>query len=329
MDAEGAQWFLTALGDAGELDPTSPEAAREPSQAPPLPTHILPCSPSCDALPDQQAVDILKGMSLARRWQLFRRGMANQRAQSNLKIRPLPSQASSEPTVHRLLHRHWDAEQVRRMQETARRLTPPGPGLYARYLAAAVIRALHRLYNELGAQTDAYMITLPMRVGISHPQSDLLKTRGVPGNYLITPMICCTPRQAADRRLLADAIFQQIREYLQNELDLAQWAVMQAATLIHGWFYPLIFKLSMSVNAMTSGFSYYTGIQRPLRSIAGARVTNCWGGGPVPMPPGWNPVFSMFEGKLNLSLTYERPAIPDDLAGRYADLIEAEAFGSP
>ena len=214
------------------------------------------------------------------------------------------------------------------MQAAAKQAVPAGPAPYARFLAASVMRALHRLHEENSVSTDAYMITLPMRVGASQPEARLVEKRPVPGNFLVTPVICCTPQQVADRRVLDEAVFDQVQDYLRQELDLAQWTLMRAASLIHAWFYPLIFKLSMGVNVLSSGFSYYGAIEQPVRSIAGATITNCWGGGPLPMPPGWNPVFSKFGDGLNLSLTYARPAISDELADRYLELIASEAFGS-
>lgn len=320
MDAEGAQWFLGKMGERPEprdsqYDGSGPGAEASTGRR------------SC-LLPDDQSPRILAGRSLRDRWRLFRRGMASQRVADGLTIRPLVSKSPRGRSEQRVLHKHWNAGQVSRMQDSAKQAVPSGPAPYARFLAASVMRALHRLHEDHGAATDAYMITLPMRLGVSQPAANLMEKRPVPGNFLVTPVICCTPRQVADRRVLDQAVFDQVQDYLRQELDLAQWTLMGAASLIHAWFYPLIFKLSMGVNVLSSGFSYYGVIEQPGRSIAGATITNCWGGGPLPMPPGWNPVFSKFGDGLNLSLTYAWPAISDELASRYVELIALEAFGS-
>lgn len=316
MDAEGAQWFLGSMGERDEPPCDSRDAGAEASTD----------RPSC-LLCDDQAPQILVGRSRRDRWRLFRRGMASQRIADGLTVRPIVPETPHVRCEYRLLHKHWNADQVGRMQATAKRSVPSGPAPYARFLAASVMRALHRLYEEQGAVTDAYMITLPMRVGASRPEADLVGKRPVPGNFLVTPTICCTTEQVADRQALDQTVFDQVQDYLRQELDLAQWTMMRAASLIHAWFYPLIFRLSMGVNVLSSGFSYYGVIKQPGRSIAGATITNCWGGGPLPMPPGWNPVFSKFGSELNLSLTYTRPAVSDELAGRYVELITSEAFG--
>jgi len=321
MDADGAQWFLRDMGQRTEPQHDSRSAGPGPC------AKALSGRPS-HSLPDDQAPRILTDRSLRDQWRLFRRGMASQRVAAGLTIRPFVLQSPRGRTEHRLLYKHWDAEQVRRMQATAKESVPSGPALYARFLAASVLRALHRLHEDHRVCTDAYVITLPMQVGASQPGSNLLARRSVEGNFLVTPTICCTPAQVADRRVLNAAVFDQVQCYLQQELDLAQWTMMRAASLIHAWFYPLIFKLSMGVNVLSSGFSYYHAMQQTGRSIAGATITNCWGGDPLPIPPGWNPVFSKFGDELNLAFTYPWPAISDEIAGRYVELICSEAFGT-
>ena len=66
-----------------------------------------------------------------------------------------------------------------------------------------------------------------------------------------------------------------------------------------------------------------------IRSIAGAKITNLWGCAPMAVPPGWNPIFNKFEGQMNLVLSWAHPAVPDELARRYVDLIEEEIFEPP
>ncbi len=66
--------------------------------------------------------------------------------------------------------------------------------------------------------------------------------------------------------------------------------------------------------------------RRRIRSIAGTRITNMWGCAPMGTPPGWNPIFNKFEGRINLVLSRAHPAIPAELAHRRVDLIEEDIF---
>ena len=306
MDAEGAQQFLASLGD----DP--PTVAKSPRNA------------STMLSADDDPPRVLSKLPRSKRLSIIRRGMRARRE--------LPDQKPSKPLLnsgdafhdYAVIHRHWHGESFSRMRDDARRLTPPGPASFSRYLAAAVCRAQRRLYEELKHSAKAFFITFPMRVGISEPAGKLFERRPLIGNYLVAPTICVLAEETRDRAVLSDVILQQVQRFLAARGDVAQWALLELASLWHAWFYHWIFRLPLSVNQCSSGFSYYAEIKNHLKTIGGAKVINIYGGGPTTTPPAWNPVFSKFGDNLNLSLTYSRPAISDEWARRYADLIEDE-----
>lgn len=306
MDAEGAQQFLASLGD----DP--PTVAGSPEDA----SSIL----SADDDPPR----VLGSIPLYQRPGIIRRGFRARRE--------LPDLGPSQPLLHSrgafgdyaVLHRHWHGQPFGRMRDDARRLTPPGPASFSRFLAAAVCRAQRRLFEELKHPANAFFITFPMRVGTSEPTGRLFDRRPLIGNYLVAPTISVLAEETRDRALLSDVVLQQVQQFLSARGDIAQWALLELASLWHAWLYHWIFKLPLSVNQCSSGFSYYAEIKNHLTSIAGAKVVNIYGGGPTTTPPAWNPVFSKFADNLNLSLTYSRPAMSDEWAVRYADLIEDE-----
>ncbi|HWL92249.1 MAG TPA: hypothetical protein VNT79_01830, partial [Phycisphaerae bacterium] len=307
MDAEGAQWFLNELtrcADGGDSANALPPGLRS----------------------DQDAIDPLGSFSSLGRWKLFKKGTSYQRSASKFRIRQMPPNPARGPTDHRVIHRNWTAEQTREMQAIAKQLSPVGPRLYARHLAACVVRAIHLLYSERGVDTGAYLITLPIRVGASDPANSLFARRPMIGNYLVSPLLCIAREHADDQKAVGKAIHAQLTDYLARRGDLLQWAMMWAASLIHAWAYELIFSLPFGGGRFSTGFSIYGEIDPPVRKIGGATVVNLWGGGPNVNPPALNPVFSRFGDRLNLTMTYTRPAVSDETAEEFVLLIERHMF---
>lgn len=306
MDAEGAQLFLASLGD----EPPTVAAHTGDKHA------VL--------LPDHQTPRVLKDYSWLKLIGMIRRGMGAGRALKNVGAQHEIPDSKARFGGYAVLHRHWDGEVFTQMRAAAKRLTPGGPAMFSRFLAAAVCRAQQRLHVERGGRAEAFFITFPMRVGFSRPDGRLFERRPLVGNYLVAPTLRVLETETTDRAVLSAEILRQVEAFLAASGDIAQWALLELAALWHAWFYHLIFKLPLSVNRCSSGFSYYGEIKGHLRTIGNARVKNIWGGGPTTTPPAWNPVFSKFGEQLNLSLTYSRPTIGDDLARRYAELIEDE-----
>lgn len=149
------------------------------------------------------------------------------------------------------------------------------------------------------------------------------------GNFLVSPMLCIPRRIVDDRCAIGELIANQLTDYHTRRGDLLQWTMMWAASLIHAWVYELVFALPFGGGLFASGNSFYGEINPPIRRIGNVTITNLWGGGPNTTPPGLNPVFSRFGDRLNLTLTYTRPAISDATASEYVKLIECEMFGEP
>ncbi len=317
MDAEGAQWFLN------ELTRCEATAASRGSDEFSITSPLeWPAGLAADAA----AVDPLDHVGFLAKWGLFKKGIAYQGSHSKHRIHLLPAESKTGPIDHQAIHRNWSAEETARVQQVAKVHTPPGPALYARNLAACVVRAIHRLYTDRGIATDAYLITLPTRVGLGDDARRMFERRPMIGNYLVSPMLCIPHDAAEDRRAVGEVILAQLAEYQALRGDLLQWSMMWAASLIHAWVYELIFLLPLGSGRFASGFSFYGETDPPVRQIGPARVLNLWGGGPNTNPPALNPVFSRFDERLNFSLTYTRPAVSDVTAGAYVHLIESEMF---
>jgi len=299
-DAEGAQWLLAEWGRCVSGEHAGPDAG---------------------LLADHSSLRVLKDIGLVRRARGALRAVRNYPAGAARAMCPLEVDAVSD---HRMLHRHWDAHDFAEIRTHAKQQSPPGPALYARFLAACVIRAAH----ELATHTDGaeLVITFPMRARIGR-QAEHIAARPLPGNYLTAAEIRCPADEADDLRKIGDHVHAQVSAWLEGHNELDQWALMWAAGLIHNRVYLTCLRRSLSARHYSSGFSLYGEIAHPLRRAGDARVTNIWGGGPIVAPPGVNPVFSRFERRLNLTLTYARPAISDNLAHRYVDAIEAAMFG--
>ena len=310
MDAAGAQWFLAELSRLGELgsDVIEQEARNR-----------LP-----EISSDDQTVYPLRGASLMKRLGLFLSSFRAQRQHSRFKGETL---FKTKPRFknQRYIHRRWDAQRIKAMAE---KHVPPGAGLYARYLAVCVFRAIHRVFADFHIEPEAYFISMPQSVSDFGQANASSPVRPVPGNYLVTPTLWGRRDLIQDKRALCEDLDRQLKAYHENRTALMQWAMLWMASSSRAFFYQWLMRLPLGLETLSSGFSYFREISRPFRTLCGARVTNLWGAGPLPTPPGWNPVFSKFDDKLNLALTYPRPAISDNLARRYVELIESEIFES-
>ncbi len=318
MDAEGAQWFLAEVGAHSRPDRRLLTADDRPIDLP----------------PDHHVVNVLVGRSIVERYRLFRRGLAYQKAHKGLNIRPIigEEEAGGRPeppfSDYRAAHQHFSPEQLSQIKANAKKLAPPGRALYARFLGGCVIRAIHLLYTELEIKTDAYLLTLPVRVTMEDERGHPVLRRPIIGNYLVSPTLCVLRQRADDMHAIGEDIFQQLGDYHHNHVDIMQWAMLWTASLMRVSVHQLLYRLPLGFENLSSGFSYYGEIAHPVVSIAGAKVVNVYGGGPQPTPPGMNPVFSSFKGRLNLSLTWNSPAIPDKLALRFLKLINEAVFAA-
>lgn len=301
MDAEGAQWFLAEISrldapDTGEL----PKELR----------------------PDGEALDVLAGRSWRARLKLFRRGLGSRGEHGKVLRQGVCVPAAPETVRACVRQRVFEAPDVARIEAHARETCPGGPGIYSRYLAGCVIRALHRLYVARGLEVDSYLVTLPMSVRPPGP-------RPVHGNYLVAATLSGRRERVGDARALAADLAEQLRRFRDEDLAVANWALMWAAGFMRAWQYRIMLRLPIGLEPYASGFSYYGEIDPPLREFLGARVTNLWGTGPLSAPPGWNPLFCRFGQRMNFTITWLSGCIPDGLAEEFALEIEREALEGP
>lgn len=312
MDADGIQWFASEMGRLQTPGPVAGEGAARG-----FPPGLVA---------DDQPLDVLAGVSIKRRLGLFGEAFTATPERRRLRIKPLLDGPPGRRLRQRLIHKCWPARELVRMRGQARRWAPPGPAHHARYLVMCVIRALHRLYTERGVKTDAYLVPFPINLTAISGAGNGPVPRPVPGNYLVSPTICAGRDLVEDKAALGREVLRQIEAYNEKRMHLAQWSVIWLASLMRASMYRWALRLPLGLETLASGFSYYGPISRRIRSIVGTRITNMWGCAPMGMPPGWNPIFNKFEGRMNLVLSWAHPAIPAELARRYVDLIEEEIF---
>lgn len=305
MDAEGALWMLAEI----DADSAADEARN----------NLI------DGLhSDKRLNDPLAGNGFLRRLSLLSQSFSAQQHSAGKSIRTLFDHQHPPFEDYRYIHRSWNRDIATAFKEKARAATPAGPALYGRFFAVCVLRALHRLFTERGVETDAYLITMPQNLSYIGAADPKKHTRPLQGNYIVSPTLFGDRKIIDDRAALSASLAEQLDAYRANEVHLKQWAMFWAADWSRWWFYQMLMRLPLGLEALSSGFSYYGEIRYPIREICGARVTNLWGAGPLPTPPAWNPVFSWFDGVLNFSLTYTRPVVSDELARRFSELIFAE-----
>lgn len=312
MDAEGAQRFFSEMD---RLASGNAEASVRSVQGPSAATQA-----------EYQAVDPLRGYSRLARWRLAGRCFQRLRQDYGPGAQPLHPRIFPPAVDHRCLLRSWSPDECQSIRANAQHTTLPGPGLYARHLLACTIRALDRVYARQGVTSDAYLLTMPFRMPLDRQADSSSSTRPVHGNYLVPLTICGRRALAENRSALGEDILRQYKRFTQEGDDVMWCAMMWALGHLRLSMYQALLRLQLGFAPLASGFSYYGEIEPPLRSFLGGRVLNQWGTGAVATPPGWNAVFSRCGDRLNLAITYARPAIPDALAEQYARWLEEEMF---
>lgn len=302
MDAGGAQWLL------GEMHRLAVEPPSEPPAA---------------LLPDDARVNPLAGVGSLRRWTMLLHRAARCRPRVSLPGSGLAMSLPDRPADSRRLRylvRSWSAEVTARVQALAKDVTPPGPGLYSRYLAACVLRAVKHLHTEHGRHLPVYGLMFPMSV-------PGMTARPLPGNYLVAAPLLVAPERLSDRRVLGTDIAQQLGNFRAQDGERSSWALQRLLAQLRAGQYRRLLGRETERQPFVTGFSYYGEIDPPLRKFLGHEITNFYGGGVISIPPAWNVTFSRFSERVNLLIAWPDEAFPPRVVERYADLIEAEAIG--
>ena len=300
MDAEGAHLFLRELSRLADA-PDSPR-----------PAGLLPLQQRNDPLDDQ---------SLVQRLKLFRAGMKAHSRTNGLPAKRLLIGPPDGPIPYRYTVRFGAAEDFERIKANARRFAPPGAGLYARFLAACVLRALHRLYRRHNVDTPNYLLAFPS--GINAPGSP----RTVTGNYVVVYTIAAGANQVEDMNGLGEHIQKQVAGFREPHAGRDQWAMFWMAGQMRPWQYRRLMWTSMGNTRVHSGFAYYQAdTDPPWRHLAGAEIEGVRLGGVVMSSPGWNAVFCRYRERMVFNLSWMSGCCQEHIATEYADLVAEEAL---
>lgn len=304
LDGPGVLWLYQELGrlmDPSELPEDLPEGL--------LPDHEIPRP--------------LAGLSWRERWTLFWAAVGGDPEMRDVRKQHATQLVGDDrPPLGELgvLHRRIESEQMRQVKANAKRFVPAGPGYYARWVAVAVMRALGRIFEELGSEGDGIEFNMP--ANILHETG--ISKRPLPGNYLVAPMMWGRPELLGDRRGLAADHFAQLQRYDAARGPLQQWVALAFFAKLPSRLCAWLLRQSFKGPSMSSGFSYLGEGVPSVRRIGRAEVVALWGAGPLPTPPGWNPAFATFDGHLEMTLTYPRPAVSDATAKRFMEFIAEE-----
>jgi len=304
MDAEGAQLLLA------EMDRLADDPARG------LPAALLP---------DDARVNLLAGLGPLRRCMLLLRRAVRRRPPSSLRGSALPMSLPGGPAGSRRLRylvRSWSSEATARMQARAREVTPVGPALYSRYLAACTLRAADCVHKEHGRQLLVCGLMFPIRM-------PGLTARPLPGNYLVAAPLLVAPERLGDRRALGSEIARQLQYFRHTDGARSTLALQRLLAQLRVGQYRRLLGWENDRQPFITGFSFYGEIDPPLRRLLGAEVTNLYGGGVISIPPAWNVTFSRFADRISLVVAWPDEVFPQCVVERYAELIEREALGAP
>ncbi len=250
------------------------------------------------------------------------RGFRAQRAVSRIQTQ-LPPRGTIDPSGRvRFARRLGEGGSFETIAAKAKGLTPAGPGLYARYLAACTLRALRRLYDKHGWSTPNYAISFPMRPGGMSAVNQRL------GNYLVSAALQVQHDVALDWPTLSAAISRQVTAFSTTGADRDQWELLGVAGMMRPGQYHAMMKSNVAMTPLISGYSYFQAEDdQPIEQFAGRPIVRTLFGGVATVPPAWNPAFWRLGSRISMTLAWPVGFVDDDLSIEFADLIEHEALG--
>lgn len=301
-DVEGAQYFVAEIDRLAADDPA------------PYPDYLLEDHERVDPLAEYGPLRRLRMVAQVLRASAHQAPVHKVSLLDSLPERPVASRRA------RYLRRVWTPEVMARLRDNARKITPPGPALYSRYLAGCVLRAIYRIHAEHGRTLPSYGMMFPMRL-------PGLGRRPIPGNYLVSATLHVSPERITDKRTVLEDVNRQLGDFHAHRVDLASWALLWLTTKLRTGQYRKLIGMLTRMQPFATGYSFFNHIGPPLERFVGAEVTDFWAIGVVSIPPGWNPVFVKFRDRITFLVAWPDGSFPEDVVQRYADLIEEEALG--
>lgn len=300
MDAEGAHLFFRELSRLAD-DSETPRTA--------------------GLLDVQHCDDPLSGHTVMQKLKLFRAGLKSHARTNALPVNRLPIGPPDASNPYRYSVRLGEAEDFQRIKANAKRFAPPGAGLYARFLAACVLRALHRLYRRHKVDTPNYLLAYPS--GVNAPGSP----RTLTGNYVVVYTVSAAAKQIEDINRLGEHIQKQIADFREPHAGRDLWALFWMAGQMRPWQYRRLMRSSMGNSQVHSGFAYYQAdTDPPWTHLAGAEIERMRLAGIVMNSPGWNAVFCRYRERLVFNLSWVSGCCREHIVNEYADLVAEEAL---
>ena len=272
MDQEGAMGFLSRLQDEAVSET---QATSAPIEAP------LP-------YPSAWSGRVLGGW-----WT----GVRRHRAVTGLKSRQLPEYPIDPARTADFLMHSWSPAETGRINETARKSCRPGPMLYTRHLIAATVRGLDDMAEALNVSPgDYYLIPLPMLRPRQTPRTKLAC------NDVIVATLVIPRATLHDSAALDESLAAQIDDYTRGG-DEATWLFMSYAGLLRASHYEWMLRRKRMLVPYSLGFGSFRADAWPA-GFMGSDVTNVYGAGMPPIPPGAMLSFTRFGGRLNVGAAF-------------------------
>jgi hypothetical protein len=249
--------------------------------------------------------------SFARVWQgRFRHARHAMFRQPRVVARP--ENAKSTCNFHL---RRYDAAFRKQFETIARRHVSPGPMLYTRALMIGIARTYLQMAKERGRPREHYLFShaLPVPRPGGRP--------GVHGNHVIIPWIVFAGEDLADWSRADAMAVPQFREYVEGNGIEATWEMYRAT---QHWPFPL--TLAIATHRIPRGAagctSYRFGDQTT--RLAGAKITNLAGVGPMNCHPGWLVGNTTFGDTMSISLTHFEDYFDSPGVAEFMDRLERE-----
>lgn len=167
------------------------------------------------------------------------------------------------------------------------------------YLFSAVIRCMHRLFEERGAEPGAYVIPV---------STDLRKAKDIREELFFNQnsmlFFQVHPGDIADRKLLLGRIKEQMYEQVQTRLPQKLWDAASLTRIAPLALLNRIFHLPIEGKIASFCFSHVNKCTYALPDLMGSRITNVFHMPRMPVPPGVGVFFNSFSGQLNATISW-------------------------
>jgi len=189
------------------------------------------------------------------------------------------------------------------------------------FFLAASARALHAVRTRRGAEPAAFLVPVPQD----------LRRRGAPGpvffNHVSFLFYRAEPEHLGSMKELVATLTRQMTEQIRDRMPYSFDTAMRMFQRLPLGLYARILRGPSRGRFATFFFSDTGESFRDRQSFLGARITDIAHLAPVAFPPGIALIWTTFQGRLNVVLSWVDGCLADDEVDSVEQTLRAELLG--